>query len=112
EISSREFACICKIRPTRSRLSFTEFLTYEPESNVPEYTRKNVNLPTYGSDITLNASAENGSLSPALRITSSSVSGTIPSIAATSVGAGRYSITPSSNNCTPLFLNADPQNTG
>ena len=34
------------IRPTRSRLPFVEFLTYEPESSVPEYTRKNVNLPT------------------------------------------------------------------
>src|SRR5699024_762656 len=37
----------------------------EPAFKIPEYTRKNVNLPTNGSAITLNANAENGSLSSA-----------------------------------------------
>src|SRR5699024_12627915 len=55
-----------------------------------------VNLPTYGSVITLNANAEKGSLSSAGRVVVSSETGTIPSIGGISVGAGRYSSTPSS----------------
>src|SRR5699024_9045492 len=69
-IASREFAYICRIRPTRSRLSLAVFNTYEPAFKTPEYTRKNVNLPTNGSDITFNANAENGSLSSAGRVVS------------------------------------------
>ena len=49
--------------PTLSLTSFVEFNTYEPLDKCPEYTLKNVNLPTNGSVATLNANAENGSSS-------------------------------------------------
>ncbi|MNV50549.1 hypothetical protein D3C71_1425650 [compost metagenome] len=35
-MSSREFECICSIRPTRSRLSLTVLMTDEPFSSLPE----------------------------------------------------------------------------
>ncbi len=48
--SSRWFACICRIRPMRSRLlSLVELYTLEPAFSVPEYTRKKHSLPTNGS---------------------------------------------------------------
>src|SRR4249919_33799 len=80
----------------------------------PEYTRKNVNWPTNGSVMILNASAENGASSDAGRsmIVSSALSGSMPAMDGTSSGDGRKSTTASSSGWTPLFLNADPQMTG
>ena len=43
------------------------FSTESPDFNCPEYTRIKVSWPTNGSAMILNASAENGSLSSALR---------------------------------------------
>ncbi len=40
---------------------------YEPDSKTPEYTRKKVSFPTYGSVAILKASALNGSSSDARR---------------------------------------------
>ena len=60
----------------------------------------------------LNASAENGSLSSALRVTISFVSGFVPCTGGMSLGDGKKSTTASSSGCTPLFLNAVPQITG
>ena len=59
----------------------------------------------------LNASAENGSVSDALRVSSFS-SSSMPVTGGRSDGDGSSWITPSSMACTPLFLNALPQNTG
>ena len=67
-ISSRLFACICSRRPTRSRLSFVALYTYEPLLRTPEYTRKNVSLPTNGSVAILNASPANGASSETSRV--------------------------------------------
>ena len=41
-----------------------------------------------------------------------SVLTSMPLIAGMSIGDGRKSMTPSSSGCTPLFLKAEPQNTG
>ena len=62
-MSWRWLACICRMRPMRSRLSFTELYTVVPACTVPEYTRKKHSLPTNGSVAILNASAENGASS-------------------------------------------------
>ena len=59
----------------------------------------------------LNASAENGSVSSALRLSSFS-SSSMPSTGGRSIGDGSSWITASSMACTPLFLNAVPQSTG
>src|SRR5918993_1154308 len=59
----------------------------------------------------LKASAEKGSLSPALRKSSFS-SSSMPLTGGRSAGDGRKRMTASSIACTPLFLNAVPQNTG
>ena len=88
-ISARVLACICRIRPIRSRLPFEAFNTYDPEFKIPEYTRKNVKRPTNGSVITLNANEANGASSSAGRSVSSSVLGLIPLIAGTSSGEGK-----------------------
>ena len=48
-----------------------------------------VSLPTYGSDMTLKASAANGSSSAGRRESSFSVRGSIPWIGGTSSGLGR-----------------------
>ena len=48
-----------------------------------------MSLPTYGSDITLKASALNGSSDEAPRESSASVFGSMPMIAGTSSGLGR-----------------------
>src|SRR5207249_2165259 len=56
---------------------------------LPEYTRKYVSLPTYGSDMTLNASAEKGSSVAARRESSCSVRGSTPCTGGTSSGLGR-----------------------
>ena len=68
----------------------------------------NVRFPTKGSVAILNAKAENGSSSLELLDVASSVFGLMPSIAFTSSGAGRYSMTASRTACTPLFLKAEP----
>ncbi len=68
--------------------------------------------PTYGSLITLNASAENGPFGSASRVISSSVPGTVPAAGSTSSGDGSRSTTASSSGWTPLFLNDEPQSTG
>jgi hypothetical protein len=62
---------------------------YEPLPRVPEYTRKNVSFPTYGSVITLKASAANGCLSSGGRATKSPVFGTMPWAGGMSAGEGR-----------------------
>ena len=49
----------------------------------------NVNWPTNGSAMILNASAENGSLSSALRVIVWPLSGLIPCVSPTSSGEGR-----------------------
>jgi len=87
-ISVRLLACICKIRPILSLTPLFALRTYEPLFSVPEYTRKNDNLPTNGSVIILNAKAENGSLSDACLNTSWSFS-SWPLIDGISVGAGK-----------------------
>ena len=71
----------------------------------------NVSVPTKGSVAILKASAENGESSSALRRALSPFS-ISPSIALTSVGEGKYSTTASNIAWTPLFLNAEPPNTG
>ncbi len=111
-ISLRELECICTIRPTRSRLPFTGFSTWSPEDSTPEYTRKKVRVPTKGSVAILKARAENGWSSSETRVSTVSPSSSTPSMARTSVGAGRYSTTASSMACTPLFLNAEPHSAG
>ena len=58
----------------------------------------------------MNASAEKGSSSLELLKALSSVLGLTPSIAFTSSGAGKNSITASKTAWTPLFLNAEPHN--
>ncbi len=60
----------------------------------------------------LKASMEKGSLSVGLRTISAPESGSTPLIASRSTGEGRKSTTASSKGCTPLFLKAEPQNTG
>ena len=63
----------------------------------------------------LNASAENGSESSALRVASRSsppLTGSRPVTGGTSSGDGRYAMTASSSGCTPLFLNDEPHRTG
>jgi hypothetical protein len=57
-----------RMRPKRSRLPRVGFSATEPDSTVPEYTRKNVSVPC-GSFMILNASAANGSSSLAWRVT-------------------------------------------
>ncbi len=59
----------------------------------------------------LNASALNGALSDASRV-SSLPSASRPWTGGLSSGDGKYSTTASSSVCTPLFLNALPQSTG
>ena len=63
--------------------------TRSPALTLPEYTRKYVSFPTYGSDMTLNTSAENGASSDGARVISSSVDGSVPCTAGTSSGLGR-----------------------
>ncbi len=87
--SSRWFACICRMRPIRSALPVVVFRTRSPCFICPEYTRMYVSFPTYGSDMTLNASAENGSSRSARRDTSWSVRGSLPCTGGTSSGDGR-----------------------
>ena len=62
---------------------------YEPDSNDPVYTRKNVKRPTNGSVITLNAKAANGSSSLATKSISSPVSGSLAVYGLTSNGDGK-----------------------
>ena len=59
----------------------------------------------------LNASAENGSSSEEC-LTTSLPSRSVPLIGGISVGAGMYSRIASRSFCTPLFLYAEPQQTG
>ncbi len=47
-----------------------------------------------------------------MRVSTSPVSGLVPSMASISSGEGKKRITPSNITCTPLFLNAEPQNIG
>ena len=74
-------------RPMRSRLSLVELSTDDPLSSRPEYTRKNVSVPTYGSVMILNASALKGASSRGQR--SSVLSPTLPITGGTSSGDGR-----------------------
>ena len=39
-LSSRWFACICRMRPMRSLRSFVEFMTCDPLCSTPLYTRR------------------------------------------------------------------------
>ena len=98
-ISSRLLECICTILPTLSFFERVVFITLSPTLRTPEYTLINVNVPTKGSVAILNASAEKGSSSEEdLESDSSSSSllfGITPSMAFTSSGAGRKSITAS-----------------
>ncbi|VCQ35218.1 Uncharacterised protein [Burkholderia pseudomallei] len=110
-ISSRWFACICRIRPRRSFLPLVEFSSVSPEFTTPEYTRKKINWPTNGSVMILNASDENFSSSEAWRSAASPLSSS-PLTGGMSTGDGRKSITASSMRCTPLFLNAVPHSIG
>src|SRR2546427_3304496 len=71
-----------------------------------------VTCPTKGSDMILNASAENGCSSEARRSAASSFSGLVPSTGGTSSGDGRKSTTASSSGWMPLFLKAEPASTG
>ena len=64
-------------------------MTWPPAASLPEYTRKYVSLPTYGSLMILNASAENGSESSGCRSMTSSVFGSCPVTGGTSSGLGR-----------------------
>ncbi len=81
------------MRPIRSVRPVPTFSTRAPASSFPEYTRKYVSLPTYGSAAILNASAANGSESSALRTTSRSCSSplisSVPTTGGTSSGEGR-----------------------
>ncbi len=106
-ISSRSAACICSRRPMRSFFERAGTNTWSPELSTPEYTRKNVRLPTNGSFRILNASAENLASSEARRVSSLPYS-SMPLTAGTSFGDGMYSMTASSIAWTPLFLNAEP----
>ena len=74
----------------RSLRPLATLKTDSPEASLPEYTRKNASWPTYGSVMILNTSAENGSLSAALRVDDllgSSIA--CPSTGGTSSGDGR-----------------------
>ena len=77
------------MRPIRSVLPLVVLRTRSPALIWPEYTRKYVSLPTYGSDMTLKTRAENGASSEADRVISSSVFGSVPCTAGTSSGLGR-----------------------
>src|SRR5690606_5039666 len=59
-----------------------------------------------------NASAANGSAASGFLMISASVSGCLPTTGGKSSGDGRYAQTASIKACTPLFLKADPHNTG
>ncbi len=107
-ISVRSLACICSRRPMRSFLSLVGTYTVSPELSVPEYTRKNVRLPTNGSFRILKASAANGSSSSALRVGLFVVLELALDVGGISIGEGMNSMTASSSACTPLFLNAVP----
>jgi len=87
-ISSLWFACIRSILPILSLTFFVEFKTYDPLFSVPEYTLKNVSLPTNGSVAILNAKAVNGSASEGCLNTVLPL-GSVHSIASISVGAGK-----------------------
>ena len=79
---------------------------------MPEYILINVRVPTKGSVATLNAKAEKDSLSSNFLSISSLESGLVPLIEPISMGLGKKSTTASNKGCTPLFLKADPVNTG
>src|SRR5690606_41184484 len=81
-----------RMRPNRSRLPRAAFSTAVPLFRVPEYTRKNVRLPTNGSLAILNASAANGASSAAGLVSSLfGSSGGLPFTGGTSNGEGRRS---------------------
>jgi hypothetical protein len=80
---------------------------------VPEYTLTNVSVPTKGSVIILNASAEAGSASEGFLVnTFSESSGSTHLIESISNGFGIKSITASKRSCTHAFFNADHTRTG
>ena len=87
-ISCLWFACINRILPILSFLSFVAFRTVVPVSQVPEYTLKKQSFPTNGSVIILNANAENGSLSDVF-LSVSFPARSFPCTAGISVGAGK-----------------------
>ncbi len=95
----------------RSFLPLTGLKTESPFLSTPEYTRTKVSWPTYGSVMSLNASAESFSSSAALRVVAASFS-SVPPTGGMSTGEGRKSITASSMRCTPLFLKAVPHSMG
>ena len=94
-ISSLLLECICTILPILSFSSLTVFTTPSPWLRTPEYTLINVKFPTKGSVAILKASAEKGSSSLDDLLAGASVLGLTPSIAFTSSGAGKNSITAS-----------------
>ena len=72
----------------------------------------NARRPTNGSVAILNTNAQKGSLTLNFLTSVSPVLGFVPSTWPLSSGDGRYLITASKRNCTPLFLNDEPQVTG
>ncbi len=69
----------------------------------------NAKRPTNGSVAILNTKAQKGSLTLNFLTSVSLVLGFVPSTSPLSSGEGRYLITASKRNCTPLFLNEEPQ---
>src|SRR3546814_1414126 len=86
------------MRPTRSRLPFTELRICVPVLITPEYTRTKVSEPTKGSVMILNARPAAGASSLDGRLRTSSDSGFTPFTSGTSVGDGRKSTTASSRS--------------
>src|SRR3546814_2022794 len=77
------------MRPTRSRLPFTELRICVLVLITPEYTRTKVSEPTKGSVMILNARPAAGASSLDGRLRTSSDSGFTPFTSGTSVGDGR-----------------------
>src|SRR6266550_4410647 len=84
-----------------------------PFFKVPWYTRIYVSWP-YRPSSSLKASPSNGAFAAGDRGTAGEDEGRFESYATVSAwaGLGRYAHTPSSKGWTPVFLIADPKNTG
>ena len=106
------FECIWNKREIRSFLPVRIFNTVSPALSTPLYTRIKHKRPTYGSVAILNARPQNGSFASTFLSSSSPLDGLVPMIAGTSTGLGRNAATASNSRWIPLFLKAEPHNTG
>mmetsp|Transcript_11814 Transcript_11814/g.41383 ORF Transcript_11814/g.41383 Transcript_11814/m.41383 type:complete len:272 (-) Transcript_11814:698-1513(-) len=110
-MSSISSACMRTSRGVFMRCRRSTLVITLPRCSVPWYTRRYVSCPNRLSS-SLNASATSAW---SLSVTTSTLASSADRSSAKfliSVGLGRYCTTPSSSGCTPLFLKAEPMNTG